>query len=90
MFVHLSPRGHNTLLLYVNDIIIIGNDPVDIQSIKSSFQQQFEIKDQDHLLYFMAIEDDKGSHGYMLSGRNKSLIQQISNLSSLHFSSSSR
>jgi hypothetical protein len=35
LFVHMSPRGRTLLLLYMNDMIITGDDPKCITFVKS-------------------------------------------------------
>lgn len=55
-FIHLSPHGHTIFLLYFNDMIITGDDPAHIQSIKVTLQQQFEMKDLSPLKYSLGIK----------------------------------
>ena len=44
------------LLLYVNDMIITGDDHSDIQELKDFLSQQSEMKDFEHLSYFLGLE----------------------------------
>ncbi len=55
------------LRLYVDDIIITGDDHSDISDFKKFLQQQFEMKDLGHLGYFLGLEVSSDSTGYYLS-----------------------
>ena len=48
--------GTILFLLYVDDMIIIGNNLSDIQELKDFLNQQFEMKDLRHLNYFLGLE----------------------------------
>jgi hypothetical protein len=55
LFVHVSPRGR-TLLLYVDDMIITGDNAEYIAFVKSHLIDQFLMSDLSHLRYFLRIE----------------------------------
>ena len=55
------------LLLYVDDIIIIGDDHSGISDFKQFLHQHFEMKDLGHLDYFLGFEVSSDSIGYYLS-----------------------
>ena len=57
------------LLVYVDDIIITGDDVIGIQNLKAFLQQQFNTKDLEHLRYFLGIEVAKSRHGTVISQR---------------------
>jgi hypothetical protein len=55
LFVHVSPRGRTLLLLYVDDMIITGDDPEYIVFIKTRFSDQFLMSDLSPLRYFLGM-----------------------------------
>jgi hypothetical protein len=55
LFIHVSPRGR-TLLLYVDDMIITGDDPKYIAFVKACFSDRFLTSDLGPLRYFLGIE----------------------------------
>jgi hypothetical protein len=55
LFVHVSPRGR-TLLLYVDDMFITGDDPEYIAFVKARLSDQFLMSDLGPLRYFLGIE----------------------------------
>jgi hypothetical protein len=67
LFVHVSPRGRTLLLLYVDDMIITGDDPQYIAFVKARLSDQFLISDFSPLRYFLGIEISSTSEGFFLS-----------------------
>jgi hypothetical protein len=67
LFIRRSDSGLILLLLYVDDMIIIGDDTVDIRNLQKNLCQQFEMKDLDSLNYFHGLEVSFDSDGYYLS-----------------------
>ena len=57
------------LVVYVDDIVITGNDSKGISSLKSFLQSQFHTKDLGMLRYFLGIEVMRSKHGIFLSQR---------------------
>ena len=55
------------LLLYVNDMIITGDNHSSIYDFKQFLHQHFEMKDLDHLSYFLGLEVSSDSTIYYLS-----------------------
>jgi hypothetical protein len=66
LFVPVSPRGR-TLLLYVNYMIITGDDPEYIAFVKTRLSDQFLMSDLGPLWYFFGIEISSTSKGFFLS-----------------------
>jgi hypothetical protein len=55
LFVHMSAHGRTLLLLYVDDMIITGDDPEYIAFVKAHLSDQFLMSDLDPLRYFLGI-----------------------------------
>ena len=67
LFLRRSDHGITILLLYVDDMIIIGNDKQGIQDLKHFLGLQFEMKDIDPLNYFLGLEVSSSADGYYLT-----------------------
>jgi hypothetical protein len=79
LFVHVSPRGR-TLLLYVDAMIITGNDPEYIAFVKACLSDQFLMSDLSPLRYFLGIEIST-PEGFFLS--QEKYIQDLLDRASL-------
>ena len=55
------------LLLYVDDMIITGDDLSGIQELKNFFSQQFEMKDLRHFSYFLGLEITYSTNGLYIT-----------------------
>jgi hypothetical protein len=56
LFVHVSPCGRTLLLLYMDDMIITGDDSEYIAFVKTHLSDQFLVSDLSPLRYFLGIE----------------------------------
>ena len=61
-----SQAGIILLIVYVDDIIIIGNDMPGISSLKSFLHDQFYTKDLGMLKYFLGVEVMRSKCGIFL------------------------
>ena len=70
LFLRQSSHGITILLLYVDDMIITGDDMQGIQDLKHFLGRQFEMKDLDTLNYFLGLEVSSSTDGYYLTQGN--------------------
>ena len=56
VFYRNSQAGIILLVVYIDDIVITGNDMVGISSLKSFLHGQFHTKDLGMLKYFLGVE----------------------------------
>ncbi|KAK1429347.1 hypothetical protein QVD17_11555 [Tagetes erecta] len=57
------------LLVYVDDIILTGNNKIELERVKTEIKNKFQIKDLGELKYFLGIEVVKTKNGLVLSQR---------------------
>ena len=67
LFMRRSGHVITILLLYVDDMIITGDDMQGIQDLKHFLGQQFETKDLGSLNYFLGLEVSSSADGYYLT-----------------------
>ena len=68
MFVkHFSLGGVTTLLVYVDNIVVTGDELQGIKALKRCLLQEFEIKELGRLKYFLGIEVAHSRHGIFIS-----------------------
>ncbi|WJZ98413.1 hypothetical protein VitviT2T_016938 [Vitis vinifera] len=62
-----------TLIVYVDDIVVTGNDPEERKALQNYLSREFEMKDLSPLKYFLGIEVSQSSEGIFLSQRKYAL-----------------
>ena len=67
LFLRRTDKGTILLLLYVDDMIITGDDLSGIQELKDFLSQQFEMKDLGHLSYFLDLEITHSTDGLYIT-----------------------
>ncbi|CAL8998681.1 unnamed protein product [Prunus brigantina] len=73
LFTCKKGTSFTALLIYVDDILITGNDQKAISSLKQFLQSRFKIKDLGDLKYFLGIEVSRSKQGICISQRKYTL-----------------
>ncbi|RVW79649.1 Retrovirus-related Pol polyprotein from transposon RE1 [Vitis vinifera] len=61
------------LIVYVDDMVVTGNDPEERKALQNYLSRELEMKDLGPLKYFLGIEVSRSSEGIFLSQRNYAL-----------------
>nr|KYP51592.1 Copia protein [Cajanus cajan] len=69
LFTCMKGKSFTALLIYVDDILITGNDPIAISSLKQFLHNRFRIKDLGDLKFFLGIEISCSKKGIFISQR---------------------
>nr|AAO20078.1 putative polyprotein [Oryza sativa Japonica Group] len=69
VFYHHSGDHITILAVYVDDMIITGNDCLEITRLKRNLSKEFEVKDLGQLRYFLGIEIARSPRGIVISQR---------------------
>ncbi|CAL1382055.1 unnamed protein product [Linum trigynum] len=69
LFILRTDRSFVVALIYVDDVILAGDDLVFIQSVKTFLHDRFTIKDLGPLKYFLGIEVARSGKGIVLNQR---------------------
>jgi hypothetical protein len=67
LFVYTSSQCRTLLLLYVDDMIITGDNPEHIAFVKARLREQFLMSDLGPLRYFLGIEVSSTADGFFIS-----------------------
>ena len=66
LFIKAKPSGKITaVIVYVDDIILTGNDIEEMKLLKTKLAKEFEIKDLRKLRYFSGIEVARSKKGHL-------------------------
>jgi len=68
MFIKQQGKSFTTLLIYVDDILVTGNDLISIATTKNFLHNLFHLKDLGTVKYFLGIE--------VLASKNRIFISQ--------------
>ena len=68
-FKHGDNGKITALVIYVDDIILMGNDENEARRLKEELDKEFEIKDLRNLRYFLGIEVARSRKGIFISQR---------------------
>jgi hypothetical protein len=69
VFYRHSGNQVTILAVYVDDIIITGDDTLEVAQLKKNLSKEFEVKDLGQLRYFLGIEIARSPRGIVLSQR---------------------
>jgi hypothetical protein len=67
LFVHISTKGRTLLLLYMDDMLITGDDSEHISLVNKHLSKEFHTSHLGPLSYFLGIEVQHTSKGFYLS-----------------------
>lgn len=67
LYVKRENTSRTYILLYVDDIILTGNDEREILKTKEALKEEFDITDLGNLKYFLGIKIERFKEGIFLS-----------------------
>ncbi|XP_059629524.1 uncharacterized mitochondrial protein AtMg00810-like [Cornus florida] len=80
LFLKKQQGKITALIVYVDDMVVTGNDPEEMKALKKYLSREFEMKDLGPLRYFLGIEVSQSNKGIFTSQRKYALdlLQEIS------------
>ena len=69
LFIKHKEGKVTTLIVYVDDMVLTGDDPCEMKALQEYLATKFEMKDLGQLKYFLGIEVARSKHGVLLSQR---------------------
>ena len=73
LFIYSRKGIELRVLIYVDDLLVCGNDVKFVNKFKDYLSECFHIKDLGKLKYFLGIEVGRGDEGFMLAQRKYAL-----------------
>ena len=69
LFIKHKEGKVTALIVYVDDMVLTGDDPCEMKALQEYLATKFEMKDLGQLKYFLGIEVARSKHGVLLSQR---------------------
>jgi len=67
IFLKIDKKAITALIVYIDDIIVTGNNLEEKKALQNHLAQEFEMKSLSHLKYFLGIEVSRSKDGIFLS-----------------------